>query len=259
MISVEIGDMTLLISFWLAFARVGAIIIQLPLFDQTSIPNIVKVLATLVITYVIFPNISGSIVRDVNFIGVDNFWIITIFYTIVGLLVGFFVKAIMMITTSSGSIITQQMGFSALRYFDPNAGQQVGPFEKLIHWSILILVLTSGALVPMFKGVMLTFDSIRIEDIGPLAASSKYYIDLFKYIFGSSLMLASPLIFTNVLIMTVLGIIARTVPQMNVLMVSFVVNIGVGLLIFSSISDEFFVIAYKMYTEKLGEWFQFVS
>jgi flagellar biosynthetic protein FliR len=71
-------------------------------------------------------------------------------------------------------------------------------------------------------------------------------------------MLATPLIFTNMLIMTVLGIIARTVPQLNVIMVSFAVNIGLGLLVFAATSDEFFNVAFKLYTDKLGEWFQFI-
>lgn len=63
----------------------------------------------------------------------------------------------------------------------------------------------------------------------------------------------------NVLIMCVLGIIARFVPQMNVLMVSFVVNIGLGLLVFMSCSTEFFQVGFRLYTEKLGEWFQLIT
>ncbi len=43
---------------------------------------------------------------------------------------------------------------------------------------------------------------------------------------------------------------------MNILMVSFVVNIGIGLLVFFAISEEFFHVAYTMYVERLGEWFQ---
>jgi flagellar biosynthetic protein FliR len=56
-----------------------------------------------------------------------------------------------------------------------------------------------------------------------------------------------------------MGIVARTIPQMNILMVSFVVNIGIGLMIFFAISEEFFTVAYKMYVDRLGEWFQFIQ
>ena len=57
----------------------------------------------------------------------------------------------------------------------------------------------------------------------------------------------------------VMGILARTVPQMNVLQVSFVVNIGLGLLLFLGIAEEFFQVSFELYVEKLGNWYQFLS
>ena len=42
---------------------------------------------------------------------------------------------------------------------------------------------------------------------------------------------------------------------MNVLMISFVVNIGVGLVVFAITSDQFFYTAFEYYTKFLGDWF----
>jgi len=56
-----------------------------------------------------------------------------------------------------------------------------------------------------------------------------------------------------------MGIVSRAVPQMNVIAVSFAVNIGLGLLVFVTGSDEFFQTCFRIYTEKLGAWFQFIS
>ena len=123
---------------------------------------------------------------------------------------------------------------------------------------MLITILSSGALIPMFKGIFNSFWAIHIFDIGKFAHSPEYFVEVFKGIFLSALLLSSPMIFINLLITSVLGVIARMVPQMNVIMVSFVVNIGLGLLVFAASSDEFFRVAFKIYTEKLGEWFQFV-
>lgn len=258
MIDVQIVDPYSVIAFWLCFTRFIAVSFQLPLFDNAAVPNIVKVLATLVMTYAFFPFLEEQLLIDVRHYGLDAFWYLTIFNTVVGLLVGFFVKVIMNIYVAAGSIITQQIGFGAIRYFDPTSSQQIGPFEQLIKWTVLIIILSSGALLPMFKGLYGSFFSIHAMDMGKFAASPEFYFRLFKNIFISALMLASPLIFTNMLIMTVLGVIARTVPQMNVIMVSFAVNIGLGLLVFIATSNEFFRVAIKMYTENLGQWFQFV-
>lgn len=248
-----------MLAFWFAFTRFLAILMQIPLFDNVAIPTMVKVLTCLIITYTFFPGISAGIVRDITYVGENSFWILTIFNAFVGITVGLLVKLIMNLFVGAGSLITQQIGFGMVRYFDPNHAQQVGPFEQLIGWTILVMVISSGALFPMFKGILATFDSITILNINKLISMPAFFNDFFKSIFLSSLMLASPLIFTNLLIMTVLGIIARMVPQMNVLMVSFVVNIGLGLLVFWACASEFFQVAFRLYTESLSEWFKFIQ
>ena len=117
MLNIQITDYNAMVVFWLAFTRWSAIIIQLPLFDNVSIPSIVKVLSSIMITFVFYDFVAPEILADINYLGIENFWILTLFNVLVGLTIGFFVKSIMFIFMSSGAIITQQIGFSALRYF----------------------------------------------------------------------------------------------------------------------------------------------
>lgn len=259
MISIQITDMTMIVAFWLAFTRWFAVIMQLPLFDSVTIPSIVKVLTTLLLTFAFFPLIQNELIKDITYVGQNSFWYLTIFNTLIGLVIGYFVKSIMSIFISSGALITQQMGFNALHYFDPNAGGQVGPFEKLMEWTVIMMILTSGALLPMFKGVISSFSSVHVYNLGKMAHSIEFFMQFFKGVFISSIMLASPMIFVNIVINGIMGIVSRAVPQMNVISVSFAINIGLGLLVFLVGSDEFFQTCFRIYTEKLGNWFQFIS
>lgn len=259
MLTIQITDMTTIIAFWLAFTRWLAVIFQLPLFESVAIPVVVKVLTTLLLTFAFFPLIQDQIMLDIRYVGVDSFWYLTIFNTIVGLVIGFLVKSIMSIFIAAGAIITQQIGFNALSYFDPQAGSPIGPFEKLIEWTVLMLIITSGALLPMFKGVISSFSTIHIYNLGKMAHSMDFFMILFKSVFISAIMLASPMIFINLIINAVMGILSRAVPQMNVIAVSFAVNIGLGLLVFAVGSDEFFATSFRLYTDRLGDWFQFLS
>ncbi|MCO4754950.1 MAG: flagellar biosynthetic protein FliR [Bacteriovoracaceae bacterium] len=258
MINVSVVDYTVLIAFWLTFTRWSTILVQLPLFDNTSVPNIVKVLMSLVVSYAFFPVVKGAMVQEVLAAGIENFWFLTMFHTITGLLIGFLVKSIMNLFIASGSIMTQQIGFASVSYFDPTHDQQVGPFEKIIQWTVIIMILTTGALIPMFKGVLNSFFSVSMQNLGNFTNIHIFYNDFFKGVFQAAFLLATPILFTNLILNLVMGIIARTIPQMNILMVSFVVNIGIGLMVFFAISEEFFHVAYKMYIDRLGEWFQFV-
>lgn len=258
MIDISITNYPVLIAFWLTFTRWLAILFQIPIFDNTSIPSLVKVLTSLIISYAFFPVVEAAMTAEVLSVGVNNFWYLTIFHTIVGLLIGFLVKTIMTVFIAAGNIMTQQIGFTSISYFDPTFVTQVGPFEKVIQWTLLVMILTTGALIPMFKGVLNSFLSISMNDLGNFANIHIFYHNFFKGVFHAAFLLATPIVFTNLLLNMVMGIVARTVPQMNILMVSFVVNISIGLIVFFAISQEFFHIAYKMYVDKLGTWFQFV-
>lgn len=257
MLNITITDLNMMTAFWLVFSRWLAILIQLPLFDQVSVPMMVKILTAVMISYGFFPMISHEVMLDVTKYA-DSFWILTTFYTLSGLLIGYFVKSIMSIFTSAGSIITQQIGFGAIRYFDPTSAEQVGPFEQIIQWTMLIIVISSGALIPMFKGVHISFMTVNLHSMKDFSTITPYFIDMFKGLFMASLLLATPLIFINMLIMAVLGIISKAVPQLNIIMVSFVLNIGLGLLIFAASSNEFFYVAFQKYTDHLGKWFQYI-
>lgn len=256
--NISIADQSVLLAFWLGFSRWIAVLYQLPLFDNVAVPNLVKVLASFVISYAFFPHLRGTLVAEVQLAGVENIWMLLMFHTCTGLIIGFLVKSIMSLFISTGSILTQQIGFSSVSYFDPTQGQQVGPFERLLEWALLILVLSSGALVPMFKGVFQSFFSVNFLNADKMLKSPEYFVLFFKSAFSASILLAGPLIFANLLMNLVMGIVARTVPQLNVLMVSFVVNIGLGLLLFLGIAEEFFQVSFDLYVEKLGEWYQFL-
>ena len=257
--NLTLADETVFLAFWLSFSRWIAVLFQLPLFDNVSVPTLVKILASFVISYAFFPHLRGTLVAEINMVGAENIWLLVMFHTTTGLIIGFLVKSIMSLFVSTGSILTQQIGFASVSYFDPTQGQQVGPFERLIEWTIIILVLSSGALAPMLKGVFQSFYSVNFLNADKLLKTPEYFVLFFKSAFSASVLLAGPLIFANLLMNLVMGIVARTVPQMNVLMVSFVVNIGLGLLLFLGIAEEFFHVSFDLYVEKLGHWYQFLS
>ena len=257
--NVTILDETTFMAFWLCFSRWIAVLYQLPLFDNVAVPNLVKVLTSFLISFAFFPSLEGTLLAEIKLVGVDNIWVLVMFHTSTGLIIGFLVKCIMSLFVATGSILTQQIGYASVSYFDPTQGQQVGPFERLLEWTILILILSSGALLPMFKGVFQSFFTVNFMNADKMLKTPEYFVLFFKSAFSASVLLAGPLIFANLLMNLVFGIVARSIPQMNVLMVSFVVNIGFGLLLFLGIAEEFFQVSFDLYLEKLGQWFQFFT
>ncbi|MEK6625742.1 MAG: flagellar biosynthetic protein FliR [Bdellovibrionota bacterium] len=259
MINFQIVDLELLIAFWLCFIRWSTVLLQIPLFDDTSVPVVLKVLFSLIVSYCFFANVQNTVLADVQYFGVNNIVFLTIGEALVGLALGFLVNSFLTIFHSAGTLMAQQIGFGAIRYFDPNMGGQTGPLEKMISWTILIMIITSGALLPIFKGIYTSFFNIHISTFFSAPKNPEILIHIFKSLFAASLFLATPILITNLVTVVVMGIISRSVPQMNILIVSFIINIVLGLLVIINTSHEFFNVGFKLYTDFLGTWFQLVS
>ena len=258
MINIVMNDQVQWITFWLCFTRWVTIIFQFPIFDRVGVPPLVKILTSFMVTFAFFDHLAPAIRADFQVLGPDHFWLLTLYQALVGLTIGYLVRIIMSLYTSAGSIISQQMGFTAIQYFDPNFQQHVGPIERWLSWVVVILIMTSGALLPMFSGVFQSFSSISLGNLGKMTTLPAYFLEVFTSLFESAILLASPILFTNIFITCIMGITARIVPQMNVLMISFVVNIGVGLFVLVVISNDFFSVAYENYVKYLGKWFQYI-
>lgn len=259
MINVTVLDPQLLTAFWLCFSRWLAALILIPLLNESAIPIMIKVLSAIVLTYAFFPGTSSSVIQDIEMVGLGHFWILTFFYTLTGLAIGFTVQIIMHAFMSAGSLISNQIGFTTVNMLDPSSMSQVGPFEMLIKWVLTMLLLASGVLLPIFQGLYQSFESLTL---GNFNFGLQYYehLNLFlKNLFIIALSLAAPLLFMNLLVNSILGILARIIPQMNIFMISFVVNIGLGLLVMYFISDEFFEVAFQGYVKQLAMWFKLVS
>jgi len=259
MMSATLIDQAAFAAFWLGFSRWMAVLMQLPLFDNMAIPSIIKVLTSFLIAWAFHPIVFPAIRAEIAAVGVDNLWLLTMVHVMCGLVIGFFVKSLMSLFAAAGTILTQQIGFASVSYFDPTQAQQSGPFERLLQWVMVVMIITSGALGPMFRGVVDSFFTVNVLNLGRMVESHIFFSEIFKGIFVAAVMLSAPLLFANLLVNLVFGIVSRTIPQMNVLMVSFVVNIGMGLLLFIAISGEFFEVSFNIYVEKLGQWFQFFA
>ncbi len=246
------------LAFWLCFARSMAFIINLPLFEEVSIPVVVKILFTVFFTFLSFALVEPIILKDISSIGVSNFWWLTIFYTIAGFTLSFLLKLIAEIILSASHLMTQQMGFSQMTMFDPTIQASVSPIERITRWVIIGIILMSGALTPFFKGLVLSYEKFSLIQLIQWKDLGYFFMKLYWDLFIISLLLASPIVFCGVGFNLLLGLLARMVPQINLLMMSFMITIVLGLVVYFFIFEDWVLTSVEHYTNYLGLWFQWL-
>ncbi|MGK0289689.1 MAG: flagellar biosynthetic protein FliR [bacterium] len=228
--------------FFLIVVRVSGLIFVAPLFSAKQIPRQIRAGLVLIIS-LIFYNLAPS---GFSFTG----WTVADYFTIVskelmiGLLIGIIPRLMFAGIELAGSLVGYQMGFAVVNVVDPTSNSQISiiaSFQVMI--ATLLLVLFDGHLI--FLDTL--FQSYQKIPIGGFLFSSgkiDVIIRLSAEMFVIGLKLAGLFIVPLLLANTVMGLLARSIPQLNVFVVGFPLTIGLGLFLLI-VGMPYFVTALK--------------
>ena len=249
MISVSI-PLPQLQMFFLIFFRVGSILMTMPIFKSKSIPVLFKVGLALATSMVLFPILNLE-----NFPALTGFTHLAIGIIgeiLLGISIGLAVNFIFAGLQLAGQLAGYQMGLALARVMDPSTNRQMpllGQFNELFallifitinahHWFIRALA-DSYRLVPPFG---FRISGSLIEQLVGMAGN----------MFVIAVKVGAPIIAVLLLTSIAFGLIARTVPQMNVFFVAMPLKIAVGLL-FVGVCLPYFSSFLKTMFSKLGD------
>ncbi len=215
--------------FLLTTFRIGGLFIAAPILGHSSIPMMVKIPLSLILGYFIFPYASAQpLVMEP---GLMPLLTLAVREFLFGLVIGFLFQIIFLGVEFGGGLIGYQIGFAMVNIIDPTTSANVpiiGQFKILI--ATLIFLLINGHHV-MLQAL---FDSFKLVPLGRVSLTPVALTEVMKFAgaaFTVGIKVSAPVIVTLFITDVCLGIIARTMPQMNILVVGFQVKIGVGLLI----------------------------
>jgi len=215
-------------SFLFVVVRVGAILMTAPILGSKNLPMQLKIGLTLFIAMLLFQAIPSTGTAFPTH--VLSFGVAIGSEVIIGAIIGFSVRIIFAGIQLAGQLLGFQMGFSIVNVMDPVTSEQfsiIAQVKNIMailvflsinahHWFIQAIVSSFQVLPPMG----LSFSPILMESI--LELSNRMFVIALKI--GAPLM--AILLFTSV----ALGLIARTVPQINIFIVGFPLKIAVGLI-----------------------------
>jgi flagellar biosynthetic protein FliR len=151
----------------------------------------------------------------------------------IGFVIGFIIALIFTAFQLAGEFFSFQMGFGITEVFDPLSQIEVplvGQFQYLL--AILVFLAINGHHL-LITALYQSFEVIPIFNFSDVAKIQQLGISLtklFSNTFMIALKIAFPIMATMLVVAFVLGLLAKASPQMNVFMVGFPLQIGIGLL-----------------------------
>ncbi|HHI03169.1 MAG TPA: flagellar type III secretion system protein FliR [candidate division Zixibacteria bacterium] len=214
----------LLISF-----RAGGLFITAPILGHHSIPMTVKAGFAVVLAIVLIPFAAQTAPP-----AVESIWLLGLLAAkelLVGLIIGFFFSLLFSGVRMGGAIVGFQQGLLMANVLDPEAGSQVSIVAEF--W-IVIASLIFIAIDGHHAIISALADSYQLIPVGATSFSGpagEMIIRFSAYAFTMAVKISAPIVITLFLVSVALGVVARTVPQMNIFIVGMPLKIGVGFLV----------------------------
>lgn len=220
---------TYLDAFLLIIIRTLGMMLMMPFLSNRNIPAMTKVgisfFIAMILINVVPIELAVSSAQPLEF----AIYVIKEFIT--GWLLGLSAYVAFAILTLAGQFIDYQIGFSMVNVFDPMSQTQITITGNLYYFVFLLIFLMTRSYFFVFRGLK---ESFMFIPLGQMTLSTYLYnsfIDFFNDFFLTALQISAPIFFVMLVTNAVLGILARTVPQLNMFVIGFPIKILLGLFV----------------------------
>ena len=236
--------------FFLIFLRVGAILMSIPIFDSKSIPIFLKIALAFAASIVLFPMLELEPLPVLT-----NFFAMGVSVAgeiLFGLAIGFSVKLIFAGIQLAGQLAGYQMGMALANVMDPSTSQQVPILAQLNNLFGLLIFISINAHYWFIRSLIHSFQVVPPLNVNFGGSLMDHLIKMSGNMFVIGIQVGAPVIAALLITSVAFGLIARTVPQMNVFIVAMPLKIGIGLL-FLGLSLPYFSAFLKTIFDGLGQ------
>ena len=216
--------------FLLIVLRVSAMVMTLPIFGSRSIPLFFRLGLAFAAGFVLFPVLKLSPrplpVNMVSFVfGVGR-------EILLGVSVGLCVQLVLAGIQLAGQLAGYQMGLAIAEVMDPDSSEQIPILAQYANIIALLFFVITNAHHWFLRALVDSFQVVPLLDARFGGEFVELLIRMTGNVFVMAVKIGAPMIVALLMTSVAFGLVARTVPQMNVFIVAMPLKIVVGLLFF---------------------------
>ena len=207
--------------------RISAFFMGIPIFFPKSTPPMAKVGFCVVFTFLILPGVNYT---NVNLINNNTVLVMFIMAEVItGLTLGYITKFCFFSAQMAGQLMDFQVGFSMMSIFDPISNENVTLLGRLLYWASIVMFFVVDGHHMLIRAIIDSFNVINIGKFILNQQSAMMMVKIFIEFFTLGLKIAIPIILIIIITDLSMGLISRTVPQLNVMILGMPIKILVGL------------------------------
>ena len=213
----------------LIFSRVIGIFAFNPILSRRNIPQIVKVVCCILITMIVIMVRQPEPVETGTVIGV--YLAMLLKEGFVGAVLGFITDMFFYSVQMSGEIMDMQSGLGMAKVFDPGTNLQMSIMGSFVSFMMYLYFFVINAHLTYIELFVKSFDIIPLgfEGINPDLGIS--IVEYFSVVLTLVLKIAMPLIVSQTILQFCVGVLMKSVPQIQIMVINIQLKVGFGFLI----------------------------
>jgi len=206
----------------LLFARIGGLMLFFPFYGHEQIPMSVKTAFSFLLTLFLFP-LASIKSGEIYYLAVE-----IVSEAALGVCAGLLLHIVFASLQLAGEQISMIMGFSMASVLDPQTGTNSPVIANILNFIALLafLMLDGHHLILQFYSTSLS--AIPLGDFYPRSGVMSYALKLFGNLFMFGFVLAFPIIALSILSDAIFGMLMKTMPQFNLLVVGYPIKVSIG-------------------------------
>lgn len=212
--------------FLLIFIRMAGLFVIAPIFSRANIPTYLKIGFSFMLALILVNTISN---QNIVINNIYEFAALVIREFVVGITLGYVSYTIFNAIYIAGELIDMQIGFGVVNVIDPISNIQVSITSTFYFiLCMLVFILCNGHHI-LIRALFSSYEYVPLGQAVFGSGLQSRILEIFGGIFLIAFKIAAPMLTAILITDVALGVISKTVPQLNVFVVGMPLKIILGL------------------------------
>lgn len=220
-------------AFLLLYARVGTILMLLPVFGDEAVPSRIRLLLGIGTTAGLWGLLSDR-VRPLaaNTLALPGALLAEF---MMGMAIGMIVKIMFQAVATAGSVISFQVGLSSALINDPSQGGQVPLLSKFVSLAATVVCLASHVHHLWIAAIVRSYALFPVGMLPPGTGFAQLAIAVVARSMSLAIDLAAPMLVYGIVLNVALGVSVRLAPAIQIFFIAQPLTIMLGLTLFATV------------------------
>ncbi len=210
----------------LVFARILSIFAFTPILSRRNVPVMVRVILSIFITLIVIMVVQPDPVDSGTQAGIYLMMILREVF--IGLTLGFITNMFFNTVQVAGEIMDMQSGLGMAKVFDPETNIQMSIIGSIISFMMYLYFFATNSHMSYIQLFVISFDTLPVGEGGFNPDLGYNIVSYFSVLLAMVTKLAMPIIAAAFILEFCMGMLMKSVPQIQIMVVNIQLKVAAG-------------------------------